>query len=60
MLLHFSLLIGPDIEPYLPTLMDTMFSALNNTENLKIRELAVSAIGAIGKRSQINNQVLFL
>lgn len=42
-------LTGPDIEPYLPTLMETMLSALNNTENLKIKELAVSAIGAIGK-----------
>lgn len=30
--------------------METMLSALNNTENLKIKELAVSAIGAIGKR----------
>lgn len=29
--------------------MDTMLSALNNAENLKIKELAVSAIGAIGR-----------
>lgn len=43
------LLTGADIEPYLPTLMETMLSALNNAENLKIKELAVSAIGAIGK-----------
>lgn len=42
--------LGADIEPYLPTLMDTMLSALNNTENLKIKELAVSAIGAIGTK----------
>uniref|UniRef100_A0A671VJP3 Importin 4 n=1 Tax=Sparus aurata TaxID=8175 RepID=A0A671VJP3_SPAAU len=42
--------LGADIEPYLPTLMETMLSALNNTENLKIKELAVSAIGAIGKK----------
>lgn len=28
--------------------METMLSALNNTDNLKIKELAVSAIGAIG------------
>lgn len=41
---------GADIEPYLPTLMETMLSALNNTDNLKIKELAVSAIGAIGNR----------
>lgn len=31
--------------------METMLSALNNSENLKIKELAVSAIGAIGKNS---------
>lgn len=42
---------GADIEPYLPTLMETMLSALNNSGNLKIKELAVSAIGAIGKNS---------
>lgn len=42
---------GADIEPYLPTLMETMLSALNNSENLKIKELSVSAIGAIGKNS---------
>ncbi|XP_003967995.1 importin-4 [Takifugu rubripes] len=39
--------LGADIEPYLPTLMETMLSALNNSENLKIKELSVSAIGAI-------------
>lgn len=46
----FSSDTGADIEPYLPTLMETMLSALNNAENLKIKELAVSAIGAIGKK----------
>lgn len=30
--------------------METMLSALNNAESLKIKELAVSAIGAIGKK----------
>uniref|UniRef100_A0A3P8VI81 Importin 4 n=1 Tax=Cynoglossus semilaevis TaxID=244447 RepID=A0A3P8VI81_CYNSE len=44
--------LGSDIEPYLPTLMETMFSALNNTENFKIRELAVSAIGAIANAAK--------
>lgn len=42
------LLSGQEIEPYLPSLMETMLSALNNAENLKLKELAVSAIGAIG------------
>lgn len=44
--------IGSDIEPYLPTLMDTMLSALINTEKLKIKELAVSAIGAIANAAK--------
>ncbi|KAG7526937.1 importin-4 isoform X1 [Solea senegalensis] len=44
--------LGSDIEPYLPTLMETMLSALNNTDNLKIRELAVSAIGAIANAAK--------
>uniref|UniRef100_A0A674NK58 Importin 4 n=1 Tax=Takifugu rubripes TaxID=31033 RepID=A0A674NK58_TAKRU len=39
--------LGKIIDPYLPTLMETMLSALNNSENLKIKELSVSAIGAI-------------
>ena len=38
-----------EIAPYLPTLMETMLSALNNAETLKIKELAVSAISAIGQ-----------
>lgn len=44
--------LGADIEPYLPTLMETMLSALNNTENLKIKALAVSAIGAIANAAK--------
>ncbi|XP_041823650.1 importin-4 isoform X1 [Melanotaenia boesemani] len=44
--------LGADIEPYLPTLMNTMLSALNNTSNLKIKELAVSAIGAIANAAK--------
>lgn len=44
--------LGKDIEPYLPTLIETMLSALNNTESLKIKELAVSAIGAIANAAK--------
>ncbi|XP_077365425.1 importin-4 [Festucalex cinctus] len=44
--------LGADIEPYLPTLMDTMLSALNTTESLKIKELTVSAIGAIANAAK--------
>ncbi|KAL1006374.1 hypothetical protein UPYG_G00071530, partial [Umbra pygmaea] len=44
--------LGPEIEPYLPTLMETMLTALNNTETLKLKELAVSAIGAIANAAK--------
>lgn len=44
--------LGPEIEPYLPTLMETMLSALNSAENLKLKELAVSAIGAIANAAK--------
>uniref|UniRef100_A0A8C7V321 Importin 4 n=1 Tax=Oncorhynchus mykiss TaxID=8022 RepID=A0A8C7V321_ONCMY len=43
--------LGSEIEPYLPTLMETM-SALSNAENLKLKELAVSAIGAIANAAK--------
>ncbi|XP_067291092.1 importin-4 [Pseudorasbora parva] len=41
-----------EIEPYLPTLMETMLSALNSAENFKLKELAVSAIGAIANAAK--------
>lgn len=37
--------------------METMLSALNNSEDLKIKELSVSAIGAIGKNSRRKQKV---
>lgn len=45
---------GEDIGSYLPTLMETMLSTLNNTENLKIKELTVSAIGGIGEKLNVS------
>ncbi|KAG5850963.1 hypothetical protein ANANG_G00087950 [Anguilla anguilla] len=44
--------LGEAIQPYLPTLMETMFSALSETNILKIRVLAVSAIGAIANSAK--------
>ncbi|KAJ0023043.1 hypothetical protein NQD34_015177 [Periophthalmus magnuspinnatus] len=44
--------LGADIEPYLSTLMESMLSTLNNTESLRIKELAVSAIGAIANAAK--------
>ncbi|KAG9356003.1 hypothetical protein JZ751_000847 [Albula glossodonta] len=40
------------IQPYLPTLMETMLAALTNSDNLKIKELTVSAIGAIANAAK--------
>lgn len=44
--------LGSEIEPYLPTLMETMLTALNTAESLKLKELAVSAIGAIANAAK--------
>lgn len=44
--------LGSDIEPYLPTLMESMLSSLNNAESLKLKELAVSGIGAIANAAK--------
>ncbi|RVE58956.1 hypothetical protein OJAV_G00199280 [Oryzias javanicus] len=44
--------LGADIEPYLPTLMETMLSTLNNTNKLRIKELTVSALGAIANAAK--------
>lgn len=44
--------LGEKIEPYLPTLMETMLSALNSAECLKLKELSVSAIGAIANAAK--------
>ncbi|KAF7708017.1 importin-4 [Silurus meridionalis] len=44
--------LDEDIQSYLPTLMETMLSALNTTTNLKLKELSVSAIGAIANAAK--------
>ncbi|XP_066539895.1 importin-4 isoform X2 [Hoplias malabaricus] len=44
--------LDEDIESYLPTLMETMLSVLNSANNLKLKELSVSAIGAIANAAK--------
>ncbi|CAL1596751.1 unnamed protein product [Knipowitschia caucasica] len=44
--------LGSDIEPYLSHLMETMLTTLNTAESLRIKELAVSAIGAIANAAK--------
>lgn len=36
--------------------METMLSTLNNTDNLKIKELTVSAIGGIGEKLSMSDR----
>ncbi|XP_051883850.1 importin-4 [Pristis pectinata] len=44
--------LGKKIEPYLPTLMDRMLTALCSTSSSRVKELAVSAIGAIASAAK--------
>ncbi|XP_061096746.1 importin-4-like [Conger conger] len=44
--------LGEAIQPYLPTLMETMFTTLSDTRSLKIRALSLSAIGAIANSAK--------
>uniref|UniRef100_A0AAY4BCD9 Importin N-terminal domain-containing protein n=1 Tax=Denticeps clupeoides TaxID=299321 RepID=A0AAY4BCD9_9TELE len=44
--------LDENIQPYLPTLMETMLSALSNSDNLRLKELTVSAIGAIANAAK--------
>lgn len=44
--------LDEEIQPYLPTLMESMLAALTTSDNLKIKELAVSAIGAIANAAK--------
>ncbi|MGH0174234.1 UNVERIFIED_CONTAM: hypothetical protein FKN15_069177 [Acipenser sinensis] len=39
--------LGDKIEPYLPTLMERMLTSLTCAQSIRIKELSVSAIGAI-------------
>lgn len=40
--------LGDELLPYLPTLMDRLFTALNPNNSVHLRELALSCIGATG------------
>ncbi|KAL4657117.1 importin-4-like isoform X1 [Arapaima gigas] len=44
--------LGAEIEPYLPTLVETMLDTLSSTENLKIKRLVVSSLGAIASAAK--------
>ncbi|XP_073527135.1 importin-4 [Phyllobates terribilis] len=39
--------LGYKIEPYLPTLMERILRSLSNSDNVRLKELSVSALGAI-------------
>lgn len=40
---------GPKVQPYLPELMECMLQPLKNPSSPRVKELAVSALGAIGE-----------
>ncbi|XP_064416459.1 importin-4 [Latimeria chalumnae] len=44
--------LGSKIEPYLPTLMDRMLTALRSMDGNRVKELAISAIGAIANAAK--------
>lgn len=43
---------GPKVQPYLPELMECMLQPLRNTSTPRAKELAVSALGAIGEEKE--------
>lgn len=43
---------GPKVQPYLPELMECMLQPLRNPSTPRAKELAVSALGAIGKEKE--------
>ena len=45
--------VGKDILPYLPALMESLLSALTTSQAVHIKELAISAIGAIGRSQTV-------
>lgn len=45
-------LLGPKVQPYLPELMECMLQPLRNTSIPRAKELAVSALGAIGEEKE--------
>ncbi|KAF5925759.1 hypothetical protein HPG69_002209 [Diceros bicornis minor] len=42
--------LGPKVQPYLPELMECMLQPLRNPSSPRAKELAVSALGAIGEK----------
>uniref|UniRef100_A0A8C4SHZ2 Importin 4 n=1 Tax=Erpetoichthys calabaricus TaxID=27687 RepID=A0A8C4SHZ2_ERPCA len=49
---NFAENLGDKIEPYLPTLMERMLTNLQCSQSLRIKELSVSAIGAIANAAK--------
>ncbi|KAM8961445.1 importin-4 [Pelodytes ibericus] len=44
--------LGSKIEPYLPTLMERILISLNNCDSARVKELSVSALGAIANGAE--------
>lgn len=48
---------GPKVQPYLPELMECMLQPLRNPSSPRAKELAVSALGAIGEEQEAGGWV---
>ncbi|XP_069817764.1 importin-4 isoform X2 [Dendropsophus ebraccatus] len=44
--------LGGKIEPYLPTLMERILTTLGSSDNVRLKELSVSALGAIANGAE--------
>ncbi|XP_056381767.1 importin-4 [Hyla sarda] len=44
--------LGSKIEPYLPTLMERILRSLSSSDNVRLQELSVSALGAIANGAE--------
>lgn len=47
---------GPKVQPYLPELMDCVLQPLRNPSSPRAKELAVSALGAIGEEKEAGDK----
>ncbi|XP_044129078.1 importin-4 [Bufo gargarizans] len=45
--------LGSKIKPYLPTLMERILSSLSSSDNIRLKELSVSALGAIANGAEM-------
>ncbi|CAN2390731.1 ribosomal protein import into nucleus [Pristimantis euphronides] len=50
---NFVEILGSKIEPYLPILMERILGSLSSSDNVRLKELSVSALGAIANGAEL-------